>query len=147
MASRRVPVSEAVSAGGVVWRRRGNEDIEIVLCHREEGPVWCLPKGTPEDGESMEDTALREVAEETGLQVERGEQLSTIEYWFTRGGGRVHKHVQFWLMRPTGGDVTNHDHEFDRVEWVPLATALKRLTYEGERAVVREGAKLLGAKV
>ena len=147
MGSRRLPVREAVSAGGVVWRRSENEDIEVVLCHREDGSIWCLPKGTPEDGESMEETALREVAEETGLQVERGEQLSTIEYWFTRDGGRVHKHVHFWLMQPTGGDVSHHDHEFDRVEWVPVATALERLTYDGECAVVRQGAELLGAIV
>lgn len=95
----------------------------------------------------MEETAVREVAEETGLEVARGERLPTIEYWFTRDGARVHKHVHFWLMQPTGGDVANHDHEFDLVEWVPVATALERLTYDDEREVVRQGAARLAMKV
>lgn len=147
MGTRRQPVREAVSAGGVVWRRGESGDVEVVLCHREEGPIWCLPKGTPEHGESMKETALREVAEETGLHVEPGDPLPTIEYWFTRDGVRFHKHVHFWLMHPVGGDIADHDHEFDRVEWVRLPEALTRLTYDDERAVVRAGAEHVGAKV
>lgn len=145
--ARHSPIEDAVSAGGVVWRRAAAGDVEVILCHREDGAVWCLPKGTPEAGESMQETALREVAEETGLRVEPGEQLPTIEYWFTRDGTRFHKHVHFWLMRPTGGDVAEHDHEFDRVEWVPVTEAMDRLTYDGERAVVARSAERLAARV
>jgi 8-oxo-dGTP pyrophosphatase MutT (NUDIX family) len=138
----RLPIEDAVSAGGVVWRR-GGEGIEVVLCGRRDG-LRVLPKGTPDPGETIEETALREVREETGLEVALGGSLGTIEYWFTSGGVRYHKQVHHWLMEPTGGDVANHDHEFDIVEWLPFDQALADLTYENERKVLRRAAEALG---
>jgi 8-oxo-dGTP pyrophosphatase MutT (NUDIX family) len=98
---RRLPIEDTVSAGGVVWRRAPHA-VEVVLCGRNDG-LRVLPKGTPDDGEALEQTALREVQEETGLRVRLGEPLGTIEYWFTSGGVRYHKQVHHWLMEPTGG--------------------------------------------
>lgn len=140
--SRSLPVRDAVSAGGVVWRQ-GDGGVEVVLCGRKAEGIWVLPKGTPDPGESLEATALREVAEETGLQVRAVRPLTTIEYWFASGGVRVHKRVHHWLMEATGGDTALHDHEFDVVEWAGIDEALARLTYENERRVVAEAARLL----
>lgn len=143
-AGRRLPIEDVVSAGGVVWRQPPEGDVEVVLCGRKDG-VWVLPKGTPDPGEAIEDTAVREVEEETGLRVQRGESIGSITYWFTSGGTRFHKEVHHWLMEPIGGDTADHDHEFDFVEWVPLEDARARLSYENERRVLdRAAAKLRG---
>jgi len=139
-------MKEAVSAGGVVWRK-GDQGVEVVVCGRRSDRIWGLPKGTPDDGEEMEQTALREVREETGLEVRLGEQLATIEYWFTSHGIRYHKVVHHWLMEPIGGDVSQHDHEFDEVRWEPAAQAFKTLTYEGEKNLVAEAARKLGEPI
>lgn len=142
--SRGLPIKDAVSAGGVVWRRLAGGPIEVVLCGRSSDGLWGLPKGTPDPGETMEQTAVREVREETGLEAAVDEPLGTIEYWFSSGGFRYHKRVHHWLMRASGGDVANHDHEFDRVEWVPLARAQAMLTYDNERRILAEAARTLG---
>jgi 8-oxo-dGTP pyrophosphatase MutT (NUDIX family) len=135
-------VRDAVSAGGVVWRQ-GDGGVEVVLCGRKAEGIWVLPKGTPDTGESLEATALREVAEETGLQVRAIRPLTTIDYWFASGGVRFHKRVHHWLMEATGGDTAMHDHEFDVVEWVGIEEAQARLTYDNERRVVAEAARVL----
>ena len=142
----RLPVQDAVSAGGVVWRR-GEKRVEIVVCGRRADRSWMLPKGTPDAGESLEETAMREVREETGLEVELGATLPTIEYWFTMNGVRYHKRVHHWLMQPTGGDVANHDHEFDDVVWMPVDEALRKVNYSNQRQVIAEAAKTLDALV
>ncbi len=139
------PIEDAVSAGGVVWRRAGNGGIEIVLCGRRADRSWMLPKGTPDKGETLEETALREVREETGLEVKLGDPLPSIEYWFTMSGVRYHKRVHHWLMEPVGGELANHDHEFDDAVWMPIAEAHRAIHFENQREVVAEAAKALGA--
>ncbi|MCC6383325.1 MAG: NUDIX hydrolase [Dehalococcoidia bacterium] len=138
-----LPIQDAVSAGGVVWRRDPAGAVEVVLCGRSSDRVWGLPKGTPDPGESIEATAVREVQEETGLCVEAGESLGSIEYWFTSRGVRYHKLVHHWLMQPTGGDLADHDHEFDLVDWFPLDVAYRTATYDNERRILAEAARLL----
>ena len=88
-----------------------------------DGETWSLPKGTPDGDETAEQTALREVAEETGLEVRIVAPVGRIEYCFVRGGRRIHKTVHYFLMEATGGDLADHDHEFDEVRWVDLAEA------------------------
>jgi 8-oxo-dGTP pyrophosphatase MutT (NUDIX family) len=107
------------------------------------GVTWVLPKGTPDSGESAEQTALREVAEETGLQVQIVSRVGAIEYFFTQDGVRIHKTVHFFLMQPTGGKLSDHDHEFEDVRWVPLDEARTLLTFPTERQMVEQA--LLGA--
>lgn len=141
--NRRLPVQDAVSGGGVVWRRAPSGGIEVVLCGRRSDQVWSLPKGTPDGSETIEETATREVREETGLQVKLGPSLGSIRYWFTAGGVRYHKQVHHWLMEPVGGDVADHDHEFDDVEWVPITEARTMLTYRDEKRMLDEALKLL----
>ena len=129
-------VERAVSAGGVVIRE-GEAGLEVVICGRDSDGVWGLPKGTPDEGESLEQAAIREVSEETGLQVEIVKKLGVVEYWFASDGVRYHKWVHYYLMRPTGGSTEMHDEEYDRVEWLPVKDALRALTFENDRRMVR----------
>src|SRR5437588_12914594 len=93
-----------VSAGGVVYRRNGEDGpIEVVLVGRLRPKRWALPKGTPEVGETLEGTAVREVGEETGLLVRIEQPLDEIHYWFVSGGVRHSKTVHFYLMQLVGG--------------------------------------------
>jgi len=117
----------------------------VVLCGRDHDGVWGLPKGTPEKGESFEKAAVREVSEETGLQVAIQEPLGSIRYWFTsvQEGVRYDKTVHYYLMTATGGSVEQHDWEFDRVEWFPLSQALRLVTYRNEREMLEKAAQHL----
>lgn len=140
--SKKLPVERAVSAGGVVYRR-GREGIEVVLCGRTAEGIWGLPKGTPDANESLEETAVREVGEETGLRVAIEAKIDTIEYWFAREGVRYHKFVHHYLMVATGGSLDDHDWEYDRVGWFPLEEACKILSYGNEVKVVRKAVALI----
>ncbi len=102
-----------------------------------------MPKGTPKPGESREQTALREVAEETGLEVRISAPLDSIEYWFVQGGQRIHKTVDYFLMDAIGGDLAGHDHEFEQVRWITFAEAKSVLTFETERALVARAAEIV----
>lgn len=121
-------VRTATAAGGVVVRGKG-EGIEVVVTGRDSDQTWVFPKGTPERGEKIEETALREVSEETGLEVEIVAPLGTIDYWFAVPGERVHKAVHFFLMRSTGGDTSRHDQEYDHVRWVGVDEARRLLSF------------------
>jgi 8-oxo-dGTP pyrophosphatase MutT (NUDIX family) len=128
----------ATSAGGIVIRHEAGCTWLVVGSRRRDrdGRTWTLPKGTPEPGETREQTALREVAEETGLEVRITAPFDSIEYWFVQGGQRIHKTVHYYLMDPIGGDLADHDHEFEQVRWVTFAEASSMLTFETERALV-----------
>ena len=141
----RTQVSQAVSAGGVVYTEEDGDTL-VALCGRVRLGTWNLPKGTPDPGETIEETALREVREETGLQVEIEAPLGKIEYWFTRPSERVHKRVHFYLMRKVGGSLDEHDPEFDVVEWFPADRALDALTFPTEVEVVRRALVTLMAR-
>ncbi|MDH4335276.1 MAG: NUDIX hydrolase, partial [Chloroflexota bacterium] len=106
-------------------------------------PLWALPKGTPDAGETLAETAVRETREETGLQVEIEQPIRAITYFFVRGQIRFHKTVHFFLMRPTGGHTDDHDHEFDEARWVSIDEAPHLLTHVTERAVLEAAAELL----
>jgi 8-oxo-dGTP pyrophosphatase MutT (NUDIX family) len=98
--------------------------------------TWSLPKGTPDKNETTEQTALREVTEETGLEVRIVAPVGPIQYFFTQRGKRIHKTVHYFLMEVTGGDMANHDHEFDEVAWVSIAEAHALMSFPTEREIV-----------
>jgi 8-oxo-dGTP pyrophosphatase MutT (NUDIX family) len=141
----RLRTATATSAGGVVVRHEDGRPWLVVGSRRRErdGRTWTLPKGTPERSETTEETALREVAEETGLEVRITGPLDSIEYTFVQSGTRIHKTVHYFMMAATGGDLANHDHEFDEVRWIPFADAPTMLTFETERALVARAAELV----
>lgn len=123
--------------------RTVNGRIQVLLVHRRSPRLWALPKGTPDSGETVEETALRETREETGLEVVIERRLRSIRYYFVRGSTRFHKTVHFFLMRPTGGSLDDHDAEFDEVRWIDLDEALAILNHATERSVVEEAAAAL----
>lgn len=135
----------AVSAGGIVVRA-DNGALEVVICGRDGDGVWGLPKGTPEAGETLENTALREVSEETGLEVRLGNKVGVVEYWFVADNIRFHKHVHYYLMEATGGDTSLHDQEYDRVEWRHVDDAMRTLTFRNEKNIVSKAREMIEEK-
>ncbi len=115
-----------------------------MLVHRRSPALWALPKGTPDAGETLEETALRETREETGLRVAVERPIRSIFYTFVRGRTRFRKTVHFFLMKPLGGSLDDHDHEFDEVRWLQIDEALAVMTHATERSVVEQAAGLIG---
>lgn len=124
-------------AGGVVVRKL--EGGPHVLLIKDAYDKWGLPKGHAEGGEGLHETALREVAEETGLSdLELGPELVTIDWMFRSGETDVHKFATFFLLFSERGDpVPQHTEGIRGVEWVPLESAHERISYPNATAVVR----------
>ena len=105
--------------------------------------LWSLPKGHIEQGETAEQTAIREVAEETGIEGDVLAALGSIDYWFVTEGRRVHKTVHHYLLRFTGGQLSDEDVEVSEVAWVPLRELPKRLAYADERRLAEVAGELI----
>lgn len=152
----------AYSAGGVVFRlvpidttkKRVETDlwgsgqfddiiVEVALVGRSHPGIWALPKGTPRSGETIEQVAVREVQEETGLQVRLVAYIGNISYSFVRDQVRYQKQVRHFLFEAIGGDTALHDHEYDVVEWFPLAEASRHLTYQNEVNILYQAEEVL----
>jgi 8-oxo-dGTP pyrophosphatase MutT (NUDIX family) len=152
-AAGRPPVVRELSAGGLVYRRaRGRWVVCLGARQRSEDEplVWSIPKGHVEEGESMAETARREVAEETGLVGDVEETLGDVSYWYARRHDgqpvRVWKRVRFFLMRYRSGRFTERDDELDAVRWFALEDAEQAVGYASERALVRRACELLASR-
>jgi 8-oxo-(d)GTP phosphatase len=119
------------AAGGVV-RRAGAEGEEVLLVHRPRYDDWTFPKGKADDGETDEETALREVEEETGFACELGVELPSTSYEDSRGRPKV---VRYWTMRAQSGAFQPH-REVDAVDWLPRAEATHALSYARDHEVL-----------
>ena len=152
----------AFSAGGVVFRlhadsaheekgtsgkwedaQYSNMSVEVVLVGRSHSGIWALPKGTPESGETLEQVAVREVQEETGLKVRLITYIGNITYSFVHDRIRYQKQVRHFLFEAIGGDTSLHDAEYDRVEWFSIPEALRRLTYQNEVNILSQADDIL----
>lgn len=122
------------SAGGLVVDAQGRVLLIRARDLREQ-PVWTLPKGALNPGESSADAAVREVREETGWRCEVVRELDAVTYWFQRDGRRIKKTVRWYLMRPIE-KVGEHDHEVDEVLWTDRADAKQRLRYQSDLRLV-----------
>jgi len=156
-ASRRaLPTVEETSAGGIVVDLAGALTGEaagsppcaavIARLNRAGRVEWCLPKGHLESGETPEQAAVREIAEETGIQGRVVGSLGTIDYWFSAEGRRVHKMVHHYLLEATGGRLTvedDPDQEAIDVAWVPLSELGTMLAFPNERKLAREASARL----
>jgi 8-oxo-dGTP pyrophosphatase MutT (NUDIX family) len=152
----------AFSAGGVVFRlvpgdsnekkgtneqwrnaQSSNMTVEVALVGRSYSGMWALPKGTPKAGETLEQVAVREVQEETGLEVRLIAYIGNISYSFIHDSIRYQKQVRHFLFEAIGGDTSLHDAEYDRVEWFSIPEALRRLTYQNEANILSQAEDIL----
>jgi ADP-ribose pyrophosphatase YjhB (NUDIX family) len=133
------------SAGGLVVDLAGDVPLGALIgrTDRHGRLLWSLPKGHIEQGETAEQAAVREVAEETGISGVIMGELGTIDFWFVAEGRRIHKTVQHYLMRATGGELSDADVEVSEVAWVPLPEISGRLAYPDERGLVDTAGRLL----
>lgn len=148
----RLPVRREVSAGGLVYRRRHDGTLEFVLIRPKGTDTWALPKGHIEKEESAADAAVREVREETGLEVGRIEPLGDVSYvfsWRDRPDAplvRIFKRVRFFTMEFVGGDFAAHDGEIEEVAWYGAEEVCQRATYKDERGLIEKAISLLSKR-
>ncbi|MGD1076320.1 MAG: NUDIX hydrolase [Thermodesulfovibrionales bacterium] len=137
-------IKTQVSSGGVVFKMSA-DDIQIALVAVRNGTVWCLPKGIVEKGEKPEQTAVREVREETGLVGRSVKKIGDISYWYfiKDDNAKCRKTVHFYLMEYVSGSISDHNDEVDIAEWVPLNEALDRVSYKGDREIVQKAKEML----
>lgn len=133
---------DETSAGGLVVDQDRRHAVLIGRLDRHGKLLWSLPKGHIEEGETIEQTAVREVKEETGISAQVLESLGTIDYWFVAQRRRVHKTVHHFLLEAVGGELSDDDIEVTEVAWVPIAELEDRLAYTDERALVRKARRL-----
>lgn len=130
------------SAGGVVFKH-SHHGIEILVAQHSQHHGWVFPKGFIGDkeefkGQSKEETALREVEEETGVIGKILEPVTPITYWYVMDGVKRRKTVYYYIMQEVGGDITKHDWEMENVEWLPIDKVEERLTYDSDKTVWKE---------
>ncbi len=136
------------SAGGLVVdgiHRPLEEQLAALIgrVDRRGRMLWSLPKGHIEQGETAEQTAIREVAEETGIQGDVLAALGSIDYWFVTEGRRVHKTVHHYLLQFSGGELCDEDVEVTEVAWVPVTELPRRLAYADERRLAHVAHELI----
>ena len=129
------------SSGGVVLRKIDNKT-EVLICERSSENLIALPKGKPNQGEDEEETAIREVKEETGINAIIKTKIKDIFYSFEISDEIINKKVSFFLMEKIDGEISNHDDEFDKVYWEKCDSALKKLSHQGEKDVLEKAIKL-----
>lgn len=151
-AARRAPdrlrtVHETSAGGLVIDGLDGPRESQVAALigriDRRGRMLWSLPKGHIELGETAEQTAIREVAEETGIRGSVLAALGRIDYWFVTDGRRVHKTVHHYLMRFSGGELSDEDLEVAEVAWVPMRELPSRLAYADERRLARVADELI----
>jgi 8-oxo-dGTP pyrophosphatase MutT (NUDIX family) len=140
-----VKTERQTSAGGVVVRE-GPDGAEVLLASRRTRRgdlVWGLPKGLVEHGEDSQETAVREVEEETGYRAKIREPLGEVSYWFVWQGTRIRKTVHFFLMDDTGEDPGQRDREMEEVRWFPLDRAAEVAGFSSEKDMIRKAAEVV----
>ncbi|MFD1425655.1 diadenosine hexaphosphate hydrolase (ATP-forming) [Kroppenstedtia sanguinis] len=138
-----------ISAGGVVYKQEGGEI--FILMIKDRYSTWSLPKGKRESGETNEQTALREILEETGVEGEIEQPLETIFYrYFHPDYGEVEKEVHYFLVQARAGKTVPQLSEITDVAWLsPQQAWEKQQTkgYENNLSVVRKAFACLGIQV
>ena len=138
---------DEVSAGGLVIDSTGTQGLLIGRIDHKDSTgkriLWSLPKGHIEEGETPEQAAIREVAEETGITSSITKSLGVIDFWFMAGGKRIHKTVHHFLFTEVSGKLTPQVTEVDEVSWFPLAEIVDRLAYPDEKKLISRSAELI----
>jgi 8-oxo-dGTP pyrophosphatase MutT (NUDIX family) len=144
-------VRRKFSSGGVLVRRlRGRWMVAAIRPAGRPPGLWALPKGQIDEGESGEETALREIAEETGATGRSLGKLGDVRYQFTWEGERIFKVVSFFLVRYESGKLGEipeaFRHEVAEVRWLPLDDAPRLLAYQGERRLAEKAIAVLAGE-
>jgi len=133
------------SAGGVVYKKTAGK-LYVLVCQHSQHHGWVFPKGLIGDhieNEGKEETAIREVMEETGVLGKIIKPLNPADYWYVFENEKIKKTVYYYLMTVVSEDITKHDKEMENVEWIEAKDVDKRLTYPSEKKVWQEARKLL----
>ncbi|OGH17131.1 MAG: hypothetical protein A3C30_03425 [Candidatus Levybacteria bacterium RIFCSPHIGHO2_02_FULL_40_18] len=133
------------SAGGVVYKKEDSK-IYILVSQHSQHLGWVFPKGLIGDHvkeEKKEETAVREVKEETGAEAEIMGEITPVTYWYAWEGEKRKKTVYYFVMKFTGGDITEHDHEMSAVEWLPENKVMERLSYKSDKDAFLEALPLI----
>ena len=137
---------DEVSAGGLVVDFSGTKGLLIGRIDQKDASrerlLWSLPKGHIEAGETPEQAAIREVAEETGITSEISRSLGIIDFWFMAGGKRIHKTVHHYLFKEVGGKLAPQVSEVDEVGWFPLDEIIEKLAYPDEKKLIARSGEL-----
>lgn len=137
---------DEVSAGGLVIDFSGTKGLLIGRFDQKDATrerlLWSLPKGHIEEGETPEEAAIREVAEETGINSEISRELGVIDFWFMAGGKRIHKTVHHYLFKEVGGTLTPQESEVDEARWFPLEEIVELLAYPDEKKLIARSSEL-----
>lgn len=123
---------EVRAAGGLLWRMDVDDRTEVLLVHRPRYDDWTLPKGKCDPGESWENTAHREVLEETGFDVELGVELPSVAYRDHKGRTKL---VRYWTMTVRSGTFVPND-EVDVIAWLTVTNARTQLSYDHDTIVL-----------
>lgn len=137
------------SAGGIVYKTEYGK-LFILLAQHSYHHGWVFPKGLIGDsieGEGNEETAIREVEEETGAKAKIVKALEPASFWYVFQGEKRKKTVYYYIMEYIGGDITQHDFEMEKVEWLPEENVEERLTYKTDKKVWAEARKLLAGGI
>lgn len=143
------------SAGGVVFKRgpsalkkarkksSGNTLIEILVAQHSYHHGWVFPKGLIGDkddfkGQSKEETAVREVKEETGVDARIIEEIKPVTYWYMFEDEKIKKTVYYYIMEHTGGDITQHDTEMEDVSWIPVDEVLTHISFKSDKEIFKK---------
>lgn len=139
-------LKKQTSAGGVIFKKN-EHGLQIILVSVRNGQVWCLPKGLVDKGETAEETALREVKEETGLTGRIIDTLGDINYWYyiKEENTKCRKTVHFYLMEYVSGDTADHDFEVDEAVWFLPETALEKVSFKGDMNMIERAVEKLRA--
>ncbi|MBC7328056.1 NUDIX hydrolase [bacterium] len=141
-----LPVKRAVSSGGIVFKKEDGEcSVVLVGVERKGKLVWALPKGLVEKGERPEETAIREVREEAGVEGELVDKIGDISYWYVdkEEGVRYHKTVHFYLLKYLNGSPENHDWEIKEARWFPINDAINVLEYPTEKKMLLKAKEMI----
>lgn len=137
---------DEVSAGGLVIDSTGTRGLLIGRIDHKDASgtrlLWSLPKGHIEAGETAEQAAIREVAEETGITSSISRSLGVIDFWFMAGGKRIHKTVHHFLFSEVSGELMPQVSEVDDVSWFPLSEIIERLAYPDEKKLITRSGEL-----
>ncbi len=137
---------DEISAGGLVIDFSGTKGLLIGRFDQKDASrerlLWSLPKGHIEEGETPEEAAIREVAEETGIQSEISRELGVIDFWFMAGGKRIHKTVHHYLFKEVGGNLAPQESEVDEARWFPLEEIVNLLAYPDEKKLIARSGDL-----